>query len=182
MYDAIVIGARCAGAPTAMLLARTGYRVLLIDKAAFPSDCLNNYYIHQPGIARLQRWGLLPQVIASGCPPITQITFAAGGVTLTGSPPPVAGIAAAYAPRRRVLDALLVEAAATAGVEVRQRFVVQELLQEEDQVVGIRGRTVAGRVVTERARLTVGADGMHSLVARAVQAPQYAATPVLSCV
>ena len=70
MYDAIVIGARCAGAPTAMLLARQGYRVLLVDKAVFPSDCLNNYYIHQPGIARLQRWGLLPQVSASGCPPI----------------------------------------------------------------------------------------------------------------
>jgi 2-polyprenyl-6-methoxyphenol hydroxylase-like FAD-dependent oxidoreductase len=60
MYDVIVIGARCAGAPTALLLARKGYRVLLVDKAAFPSDCLNNYYIHQPGIACLQRWGLLP--------------------------------------------------------------------------------------------------------------------------
>jgi hypothetical protein len=89
MYDVIVIGARAAGAPTALLLARKGYRVLLIDKAAFPSDCLNNYYIHQPGIARLQHWGLLHQVIASGCPPIRQITFASGPVTLTGSPPPM---------------------------------------------------------------------------------------------
>lgn len=88
MYDVIVIGARCAGAPTALLLARQGYRVLLVDKAAFPSDCLNNYYIHQPGIARLQRWGLLPRVIASGCPPIRQITFASGPVTLTGRLPP----------------------------------------------------------------------------------------------
>jgi len=134
MYDVIIIGARCAGAPTALLLARKGYRVLLLDKATFPSDTLNNYYIHQPGIARLQRWGLLDPLIASGCPPIRQITFATGPVTLTGAPPPTEGIATAYAPRRRVLDALLVEAAMAAGVEVRQRFVVQDLLQEKGQV------------------------------------------------
>ena len=182
MHDVIVIGARCAGAPTALLLARKGYRVLLVDKAAFPSDCLNNYYIHQPGIARLQRWGLLPRVIASGCPPIRQITFASGSITLMGCPPSVEGIAAAYAPRRRVLDMLLVEAAIAAGAEVRQRFVVQDLLQEAGRVVGIRGRTAGGQVVTERARITVGADGLHSLVARIVQAPVYAATPALSCV
>jgi 2-polyprenyl-6-methoxyphenol hydroxylase-like FAD-dependent oxidoreductase len=182
MYDVIVIGARCAGAPTALLLARRGYRVLLLDKATFPSDCLNNYYIHQPGIACLQRWGLLNQVVASGCPPIRQITLATETATLKGSPPPVEGIAAAYAPRRRVLDTLLVEAAVAAGVEVRQRFVVQELLQAEGQVVGIRGRTAGGPIVTERARLTVGADGLHSLVARAVQAPRYGERPALSCV
>src|SRR4051812_33002435 len=111
MYDVIVIGARCAGPPTALLLARKGYRVLLLDKATFPSDCLNNYYIHQPGVACLQRWGLLDQVVASKCPPIWQITLATGAITLRGSPPPAEGIATAYAPRRRVLDTLLVEAA-----------------------------------------------------------------------
>ena len=55
-YDAIVVGARCAGAPTAMLLARRGYRVLLLDRAGFPSDALSVHYIHQPGVARLERW------------------------------------------------------------------------------------------------------------------------------
>src|SRR5215211_2080762 len=58
MYDAIVVGARCAGSPTAMLLARKGYRVLLVDKAGFPSDTLSAHYIHQPGSAALKRWGL----------------------------------------------------------------------------------------------------------------------------
>ena len=56
MYDAIVVGARCAGSPTAMLLARKGYRVLLVDKASFPSDTMSTHYIHQPGISRLNRW------------------------------------------------------------------------------------------------------------------------------
>ena len=59
MYDAIVVGARCAGSPTAMLLARRGYRVLLVDRAGFPSDTLSVHYIHQPGVALLKRWGLL---------------------------------------------------------------------------------------------------------------------------
>ncbi|HEX2063759.1 MAG TPA: FAD-dependent monooxygenase, partial [Acidimicrobiales bacterium] len=65
-YDAIVVGARCGGAPTAMLLARKGYRVLIVDKASFPSDTLSTHYIHQPGVASLDRWGLLDEVVASG--------------------------------------------------------------------------------------------------------------------
>ena len=72
MYDAIVVGARCAGSPTAMLLARKGYRVLLLDKARFPGDTLSVHYIHQPGVASLQRWGLLEGVVASHCPPVRQ--------------------------------------------------------------------------------------------------------------
>ena len=70
MYDAIVIGARCAGSPTAMLLARKGYRVLLVDRAAFPSDTFRNHFIQQPGVVQLHRWGLLERVSASNCPPI----------------------------------------------------------------------------------------------------------------
>ena len=78
MYDAIVIGARCAGSPTAMLLARKGYRVLLLDRASFPSDTLSTHYIHQPGVAALRRWGLLDRLVASGCPPAQQWTFDVG--------------------------------------------------------------------------------------------------------
>src|SRR5919106_7082295 len=74
-YDAIVVGARCAGSPTAMLLARKGYRVLLVDRAGFPSDTLSTHYIHQSGAAQLKRWGLLEKVAASNCPPVRQQTF-----------------------------------------------------------------------------------------------------------
>ena len=100
MYDAIVVGARCAGSPTAMLLARKGYRVLLVDKASFPSDTLLIHYIHQPGVARLKRWGLLDRIIVSNCPPVLRQVVDCGPFALAGSPPPVDGVTEAYAPRR----------------------------------------------------------------------------------
>ena len=170
MYDAIVIGARCAGSPTAMLLARQGYRVLLVDRASFPSDTMSTHYIHQPGVAQLKRWGLLERVIISNCPPIRQIYFEIGPFesghhfTLTGAAPPAGDVAEAYCPRRRVLDMVLVDAAVAAGAELRENFLVQEILMEGDRVTGIRGRTRGSATVTEKARIVVGADGMLSLL------------------
>lgn len=181
MYDAIVVGARCAGSPTAMLLARTGYRVLLVDRAAFPSDTISVHYIHQPGVASLNRWGLLDQVVASNCPPVRRQRLDFGPVVLEGSPPPADGVADGYAPRRTVLDKLLVDAAAAAGAEIRERFTVEELVMDGDRVTGIRGHAAGGATVTEAARIVIGADGRHSLVARAVQAPEYETRPAFTC-
>jgi 2-polyprenyl-6-methoxyphenol hydroxylase-like FAD-dependent oxidoreductase len=181
MYDAIVIGARCAGSPTAMLLARKGYRVLLLDRGQFPSDTMSTHYIHQPGVAKLGRWGLLDKIVASNCPPLTQATFDFGAFALTGSPPPADGMAAAYCPRRTVLDEILVTAAVAAGAELRENFSVQDLLWNGRAVGGVRGRTRTGRSVTERARVVIGAEGLHSMVARTVQAPSYHVQPTLTC-
>jgi flavin-dependent dehydrogenase len=181
MYDAIVIGARCAGSPTAMLLARKGYRVLLLDRDSFPSDHLSTHWIHQPGVARLARWGLRDRLTATGCPPITSITMDVGPFALRGSPPPFDGVAEAYCPRRTVLDQMLVDAAVESGAELRERFAVQELVWDGDRVVGVTGQTAAGRSVTESANVVIGADGIHSLVARQVQAPTYNERPTYSC-
>ena len=180
MYDVIVVGARCAGSPTAMLLARRGRRVLLVDRATFPSDILSTHYIHNSGIAALQRWGLLDRLAATGCPPIYQTTLDVGPLALTGAPLPADGVAEAYCPRRTVLDKLLVDAAAEAGAEVREGFVVKGLVWDGDRVVGIQGGTPNGPTVTETASVVVGADGMHSLVARQVQAPTYHERPALT--
>jgi flavin-dependent dehydrogenase len=181
MYDVIVVGARCAGAPVAMLLAQRGYRVLLVDRVTFPSDTVSTHFIKPPGVAMLRRWGLLDQVIASGCPPVRRFRFDYGAVVLAGSPPPLGGGGECYAPRRTILDSILVEAAAQAGAEVRPAFTVDGLLIEDQRVAGIRGHARGGASLTERARLVVGADGRRSLVARAVAAPAYRARPALTC-
>src|SRR5262245_10403477 len=181
MYDAIVIGARCAGSPTAMLLARKGYRVLLLDRDSFPSDHLSTHWIHQPGVARLARWGLRDRLAATACPPITSITMDFGPFALRGSPPPFDGVAEAYCPRRPGVDKLLVDAAVDSGAALREHFAVQELVWDGDRVVGVTGQTASGTSVTERARIVVGADGIHSLVARQVQAATYNERPTYSC-
>lgn len=181
MYDAIIVGARCAGSPTAMLLARQGYRVLLVDKATFPSDTLSTHFIRIPGVARLKRWGLLDKVIASKCPPISSMSLDLGPFALAGTPPAVEGVATIYAPRRTVLDKILLDAAVAAGAELREGFLVEELLWDGDQVTGIVGQLADGRSVKEQARLVIGADGMRSLVARSVQAPTSHAKPALTC-
>lgn len=181
MYDAIIVGARCAGAPTALLLARKGYKVLLLDRGTFPSDMpFSNHYMHQTGSARLKRWGLLDALAATNCPPIRTNHFDYGAFTLTGSPVPAeGGVTEAYAPRRLKLDPVLVEAAVKAGAELREGFSVQEVLWNGDRVTGIRGHQKNGAEVNEHARITVGADGMFSIVAKAVQAEEYKSGPAL---
>lgn len=178
-YDVIVVGARCAGSATAMLLAREGHRVLLVDRARFPSDTISTHLIHSPGVTALTRWGLLDRLVATGCPPISTYSFDFGPFTLRGCPPPDDGTTVAYCPRRTVLDRLLVDAAAQAGAEVREGFTVHDLVREDDRVTGVRGSDGAG-TVTERATVVIGADGAHSRVAATVAAPEYRAAPVAS--
>jgi 2-polyprenyl-6-methoxyphenol hydroxylase-like FAD-dependent oxidoreductase len=172
-YDAVVVGARCGGAPTAMLLARKGYRVLLLDKTTFPSDTMSTHLLHPPGVAALDRWGLLDRLVATGCPPIETYSFDFGPLTIAGSPQPIDGIAHAYCPRRTVLDQLLVDAATEAGAELREGFTVDELVADDGTVTGIRGHEKGGPAMTENARVVIGADGRHSLVARTVQPERY---------
>ena len=181
MYDAIVVGARCAGSPTALLLARKGYKVLLLDRANFPSDTVSTHYIHQPGVASLKRWGLLDRLVATGCPAIGQQVFDVGPFRIEGTPPPSDGVSVGYAPRRTVLDKLLLDAAVEAGAEFREQFSVEEVITEGDRVTGIRGRSKGGELVEEKARIVVGADGKNSVIAKLVGAPAYAEQPAGSC-
>ena len=178
-YDAIVVGARCAGSSTAMLLARAGHRVLLLDRASFPSDTMSTHLVHPPGVAALERWGLLDQLVASGCPPIGSYRIDFGPFAFAAPPRPAGTIATAYAPRRTVLDKLLVDAAVAAGGELREGCTVEEVLVEDGTVTGVRVRSGDGATATERAAVVVGADGLHSTVARAVQARRYHEQPAL---
>ena len=179
-YDAIVVGARCAGAATAMLLARKGYDVLLADRASFPSDTVSTHVIHPQGLTALRRWGLLDDLVATGCPWLPAYTFDFGPVVITGTPRDADGTAGAYAPRRTVLDELVARAAEKAGAELRQGFSVTELIADGDHVVGVRGHGRGGMEVSEYARVVIGADGVQSRIAERVNAPRYREGPVLA--
>ncbi|MET7389880.1 NAD(P)/FAD-dependent oxidoreductase [Streptomyces sp. NPDC005529] len=181
MYDVIVIGARCAGSPTAMLFAQQGYRVLLLEKARFPQDTLSSHYIHQQGIALLNRWGLLDRIRDSGAQPITHQRYEGPGVRIEGFSLPIDGLRTTYAPRRYVLDPILADGAVAAGVDFQQGCAVNDLLFDGDRVTGVRYTTPAGTVTTEQARLVVGADGMRSLVARKTGAPNVIEHPRMTC-
>lgn len=181
MYDAIIVGARCAGAPSAMLLARKGYRILLVDKATFPSDTISTHIIWPHGAEIMDRWGLLDRLAATGCPPIARrLLFDVGPFALKGGVTDTNAGRGGFCPRRVVLDKLLVDAAVEAGAEVREAFSVESLLWDGNRVAGIKGHGRTGGSVEERARVVVGADGVHSLVATGVGAPEYDTKPPLT--
>src|SRR3954468_2350551 len=90
--DVVVVGARCAGAATAMLLAREGVDVVVLDRADFPSDTLSTHAIARGGMVQLARWGLLDEVVASGAPPIRTVTFHLPGEELIKDVRDAAGV------------------------------------------------------------------------------------------
>lgn len=170
-YDAVVVGAGCAGAATAMLLARRGLHVALVERESVPRDTVSAHALVRAGVMQLHRWGLLDRVIAAGTPAVRRTVFRYGDDTTTVTLKPLAGVDALYAPQRAVLDAILVEAATQAGAEVRLGITVTEVVWGADgRVVGVVGRDRRGQPLRFAARLTIGADGRDSTVASAVDA------------
>ena len=172
-YDVIVVGSRCAGAPTAMLLARRGHRVLLVDRTILPSDTLSTHNLVQPGVVMLRRWGLLDRLAETGCPAAASMRVTLGAETFEAPIEPVAGVDTTFAPRRSVIDALLADAAREAGADVRMGHTVRSLSWEGGRVVGASVDDGRGDATDVTASVVVGADGLHSFVARAVGAPAY---------
>lgn len=180
MYDVIVVGARCAGAVTAMLLARKGYRVLLTDKADFPSDMpMSTHLVWQAGAEKLHRWGLLESIQATNCPALPEVSMNLGGFSLIGRPTAAGDVGIAIAPRRIVIDKLLVDAAVAAGAELREDFPVTGLLREGERVNGVQSVNSRKENLYAHARLVVGADGSNSRVAREAGAVEYNQAPQL---
>ncbi|HTM31689.1 MAG TPA: NAD(P)/FAD-dependent oxidoreductase [Vicinamibacterales bacterium] len=166
-YDVVVIGARPAGAGTARLLARQGRRVLMVDRGQYGSDTLSTHALMRAGVLQLARWGVLPRVIAAGTPPVRSATFIYAGEEIRVPVKPRDGIDALYAPRRTVLDRLLVDAAAEAGVQVAYGTTLADLMRSADgRVIGVVLHRESGATTQVRARLVVGADGRRSAVAR----------------
>ncbi|HEY7222482.1 MAG TPA: NAD(P)/FAD-dependent oxidoreductase [Micromonosporaceae bacterium] len=170
-HDVVVVGARAGGASTALLLGRLGHDVALVDRAIFPADTLSTHQIARPGVVQLHRWRVLPAVLASGAPAIRQVTITAAGESLTLAVKDKAGVDLLVAPRRYVLDTLLAEAAARAGVHMRPGVTVTGVkLNAEGRAIGVRGHDRSGEPLEIDARVVVGADGLGSRVARSVGA------------
>ena len=172
-YDVVVVGGRVAGASTALLLARAGARVAMLDRAAYGTDTLSTHGLMRAGVLQLSRWGLLDEVVAAGTPPIKRTMFHyADGESVQVSIRPSAGVDALYAPRRHLLDRILVDAAAEAGAHVRHETTVTALLRDDDgRVTGVRVLDRSGTTADLRAAITVGADGIRSTVADQAGAP-----------
>lgn len=170
-YDAVVIGARCAGASTAMLLARAGLDVLAVDRDARGSDALSTHALMRAGVLQLERWGLGDAVRALGAPPIRRTRFYYGDDLVEVPIKARHGVDALYAPRRDVFDALLVAAAERSGAEVHHRCSMLDASFARGRVTGVTLRSASGRVRHVRTRLLIGADGVRSRVARVVRAP-----------
>jgi flavin-dependent dehydrogenase len=172
-YDAIVVGARCAGSSVARLLARSGLRVLVVDRATFPSDTVSTHCITTGGCIQLQRWDLFDRVLATNVPHVKSFILTMNGMELRDPIPLADDLPGATSPRRTVLDKLLLDAAAEAGAEVREGVTLKELIRDDGAVAGIAGRDGAGDRVEARAAIVIGADGVNSSVARFVTAEEY---------
>jgi flavin-dependent dehydrogenase len=171
-YDVVIVGARVAGAATAMLLAREGARVLVVDRAPRGADTLSTHALMRAGVLQMTRWGLLDEIVAAGTPAVRRSTFHFDDTTTVVSIKPAAGVDALYAPRRTLIDRVLVDAARAAGAEFRFRTTVTALTHDgHGRVSGIAGYDETRRSFQAMAPLTIGADGINSFVARAVDAP-----------
>jgi 2-polyprenyl-6-methoxyphenol hydroxylase-like FAD-dependent oxidoreductase len=168
MYDAIIVGARAAGSPTAMLLARQGHSVLVVDRVTFPSDTFSTHFVTAPGTALLKRWGALERLEKLGVPIFDKILLSiAGNVVSTTD---LFGPLEVCSPRRTDLDTTLRDIAAEAGAEIRMSTTVTELVTNDaGRVGGVRLRDADGNVTEETASVVVGADGRTGIVARTVE-------------
>jgi flavin-dependent dehydrogenase len=179
--DVLIVGARCAGAPLAMLLARKGFTVTAFDRSTFPSDTLSTHFIWPEGVAALRRWSVLDLILAADPAKCTQWSASSPDGDRRENLEVVDSIAYAISLRRFKLDALLVRAAREAGAEVREHAVFDDLILDGDSVTGIHGHDArSGKRFEARAPIVVGADGRDSSVARAVGAAEYHTAPSLT--
>jgi menaquinone-9 beta-reductase len=172
-FDVVIVGARCAGSPLALMLRRRGLSVCLVDRAQFPSETPSTHLIQPCGVRVLDELGLLDAVLAAGAVPLDRVTMVIDDVVrIEAKLDEVDYLQSSLCVRRVTLDALLVDAAAAAGADVRTGLRVTGLISEAGRVTGVD--TAAGPI---HGQLVVGADGRHSTVASLAGAREYHVAP-----
>lgn len=170
-YDAIVVGARVAGAGTAMLLARAGLRVLVVERSGYGSDTLSTHALLRPGVLQLHRWGVLGRIISVGTPELRKTTFHYGDEAIEVPIKELDGVKGLYAPRRTVLDAALADAARESGAQIVYGALVKDVVHDETgRVCGVDLVDPSGAQRRVESDIVIGADGARSGVAKAVGA------------
>jgi flavin-dependent dehydrogenase len=173
-YDVVIVGARCAGAATAMLLARRRLRVLAVDRGRYGSDTVSTHALMRAGVLQLSRWGVLDAIKAAGTPVIRSTSFHYGDEVVEVQIKPQNDVDGLYAPRRTVIDRLLVDAGRRAGAEIAFETKLVDLVRTGNgRVCGVRLRDGHERERQVSADLVIGADGARSTVARLVNAGCY---------
>ena len=168
--DVVIVGARCAGAATALLLARAGARVVVLDRGRYGTDTTSTHALMRGAVLQLHRWGVLPAIVEQGTPAVTATTFSYSHEDVTIAIEPKYGVDALYAPRRTLLDGVLSAVAVESGAEVVYGVTVDGLLTGPGgRVRGVTASIGARRHDIE-ADLVIGADGLYSTVARRVGA------------
>ncbi|MEL7151493.1 MAG: NAD(P)/FAD-dependent oxidoreductase [Pseudomonadota bacterium] len=167
-YDAIIIGARCAGAATALQLARGGKNVLVLDRNRPGTDTMSTHALMRGAVIQLERWGLLDSVIASGAPEVTRTRFSYGEETIDLPIKPSHGTRSLIAPRRYILDQILADAATEAGADIRYGCSFVNVQRDPyGHIEGVIYDSPDRRKIAY-APLVIGADGRRSTVARRV--------------
>jgi len=165
-YDAVIVGARPAGAGTALLLSRQGLRVLMVDRGRYGADTLSTHALMRGGVLQLARWGVLPRIQAAGTPPVRRATFLYSGEPISVPIKPRDGVDALYAPRRTVLDRAIVDVALEAGAHAAYGTRLAGLLRDASgRVRGVIVTGDDGQTLEIAADVVVGADGLRSTVA-----------------
>jgi 2-polyprenyl-6-methoxyphenol hydroxylase-like FAD-dependent oxidoreductase len=155
-----------------MLLAQRGQNVLCIDKASYGSDTLSTHALMRSGVAKLSRWGLLDRVFEAATPTITSTVFQYGDDRLDLEVAPAPGMPGLAAPRRTVLDPILVDAARESGAHVlHETRLVDIIKNQQDRVVGVEIELAGGARKVVCTDLLIGADGLRSTVAKQLEVP-----------
>jgi len=174
-YDAIIVGARCAGAATGLLLAKSGAKVLVVDRQTYGSDTMSTHALMRGAVIQLTRWGLIPEIVAAATPPIRTTSFHYNTEEVRVTIKPEHGVNSLYAPRRTVLDRVLVDAARKAGAEVCHGIALSNLhFGSGSRIADVSLKDASGSCMSARADIVIGADGRQSTVAKLVNARAYA--------